>query len=61
MPITSAVQKGSIVYAYNGNRQLFNKVGILMGYTGNSLSVQRSSVIYTYDEKGRQVSSRPAK
>ena len=58
MAITSAVQKGSMVYTYNGNRQLFCKQGELHGYTATTLSVVRNKTVYTYDEKGRQISSK---
>lgn len=61
MEITSAIQKGAMVYAYNGNRQLFVKQGTLHGYTATSLSVVRSNTVYTFDEKGRQISTKPAR
>lgn len=60
MAITTAVQKGSMVYVYDGNRQLFCKPGELHGYTANSLSVKKNGFIFTFDEKGRQISSKPA-
>jgi hypothetical protein len=57
MAITTAVQKGNLVYVYGEkNRQLFTKSGQLTGYTGGSVSVKQGNMIYTYDEKGRQVS-----
>ena len=59
MAITSAVQKGTTVYVYNGNRQLFSKQGTLQGYTSTSVSVIHNKVIYTYNEQGRQISSKP--
>lgn len=57
MAITTAVQKGKLVYVYGDkNRQLFVKSGELAGYTGGTVSVKQGNLIYTYDEKGRQVS-----
>lgn len=55
--ITSAVQRGSYVYAYNRSRQLFGKPGTLVGYTSNSLSVQRGNYVYVYNEKGSQIAA----
>ena len=61
MPISVAIQRGSVVYVYDEkNRQIFNVPGGtgpkdgLTGFTGSTVSVKRGSVIYVYDEKGRQ-------
>lgn len=63
MAITLAVVKGSFVYVYDGNKQLYtlaiSKNDELVGYTSSTVSVKRGSFIHTYDEKGRQISSRP--
>lgn len=60
MAISVAVQKGKTVYVYNErNSQLYSKSGELVGYTGSTVNVKRGSFIHTYDEKGRQISSRP--
>lgn len=64
MAITHAVQKGNFVYVYDGNKQLFTKSGQLMGYTSGSVSTKNGSngsFIYTYDEKGRQISCHSAR
>lgn len=58
MMITTAIQKGSIVYVYgDGNRQLFNKTGELHGYTSSTVSIRKGNVVYTYNERGSQVGS----
>lgn len=63
MAITLAVEKGSNVYVYDGNKKLYtlaiSKNDELVSYTGSSVNVKRGSFIHTYDEKGRQISSRP--
>lgn len=50
MAITTAIQKGSSVYVYDGNRQLFVKLGTLHGYTATTVSVKNTNgkVLYTY-------------
>ena len=65
MAIGRAVERGSVVYAYydNKGRILFSKPkgsqrgDGLKGYTGTTLNIQRRGVMYTYDEKGRQIFS----
>ncbi len=32
--------------------------GKLLGYTSGSFSIKRGTTIYTYDERGRQISSK---
>lgn len=59
--ITSAVQRGSYVYAYFKSRQLFAKIGTLVGYTSSALSVRRGNYIYVYNEKGSQIAVHLAK
>lgn len=63
MAITTAIQKGSSVYVYDGNRQLFVKLGTLHGYTATTVSVKHTNgkVLYTYNEKGSQISTQPCK
>lgn len=56
MAITTAIQKGNFVYAYDGSRQLFAKTGTLHGYTATTVSIKNGNFIYTYNEKGSQVS-----
>lgn len=57
--ITVAVQRGSYVYVYGeGNKHLFSKDGTLYGYTSTTVSVRRGNVVYTYDTRGIQISSR---
>lgn len=59
MSIMLAQERGSFVYVYDeNNRHLFTKSGELHGYTSNSVTVKRGSVLYTYNEKGLQISSR---
>lgn len=60
--ITLAIIKGSVLYVYNGNKLLFSRVVVgaeLLGFTASSVSVANKTTIYTYDEKGRQISMRP--
>jgi hypothetical protein len=68
MAIGSAVEMGSLVYVYDENRrELFTKPkGIqpgdgLKGYTSTRVSIKNGFLIYTYDDKGRQVSSTSAR
>ncbi len=61
MLITSAIQKGKMVYVYNGNRQLFVKEGTLQGYTATTVSIIRNACIYTFNEKGSQLTCKPYK
>ena len=57
MAITHAVQEGSQVYVYDGDRKLLTLNGELHGYTGGSVSVKEGSMVYTYDERGRKINS----
>jgi len=36
------------------------KSGQLYGYTGGSVTIKVGSMLYTYDEKGRQISAKSA-
>jgi len=36
------------------------KSGQLYGYTGGSVPIKVGSMLYTFDEKGRTISSKPA-
>lgn len=62
MAITLAVVKGSWVEVYDGNRKLCsiplsNKDDELVGYTSSSVSIKQGSTVYTYNERGNQISS----
>ena len=63
MAIGSAVQRGSLVYVYDGKGRLTSLLAgkepkdVLQGYTSSTVSVHRGSLIYTYDERGRRLSS----
>ena len=49
--IVSAVQKGAIVFVYGaGNRILMQMHGILMGYTANSVSIKKGTIVWDYDD-----------
>ncbi len=63
MAIGSAVQRGSLVYVYDGRGHQLAMLQAgngaqdgLKGYTGETVSVRRGAYVYTYDEKGRQLS-----
>ena len=63
MAITTAVQKGSVVYVYgeNGRQLCIVPAGTgpndgLQGYTGATISVRKGAAIYVYYERGRQLS-----
>ncbi len=59
MAIGNAIQKGSTVYVYNEkNMQIFSQTGTLLGYTNNTINIQRGNAVYTYDANGRQISAR---
>ncbi|MGH2326939.1 hypothetical protein ACRCD5_01135 [Campylobacter taeniopygiae] len=65
MAITLATIKGSLLYVYDGNKQLYSrpfnpKTDALIGFTSSTVSIKRDRVIYTYDEKGHQISYHPA-
>ncbi|MDA3046635.1 hypothetical protein OFO10_05635 [Campylobacter sp. VBCF_06 NA8] len=60
--ITLAIIKGSTLFVYNGSKLLFSRsaVGVtLLGFTASSVTLASKTSIYTYDEKGRQISMRP--
>ncbi len=68
MTIGTAIQKGTIVRAYDEKgRQTcavpsgFGPKDGLHGYTGSAFSVRRGSLVYTFDENGRQRSVISAK
>lgn len=63
MAIGSAVQRGSMIYAYDERgRMLWSRSGdALHGYTGATVSIRRGAMVYTYDERGRQLSSMSAR
>lgn len=66
MAITLAKIQGSFVYVYDGGRQLYARPinvkqgDALIGFTASSVSIKNGSFIYTYDEKGNQISAHPA-
>ena len=59
--ITTAIQRGNIVYVYGEkNQTIFTASGILMGYTGTTVTVKRGSIdalIYVYNDKGQIIST----
>lgn len=60
--IATAIQRGSLVYAYNEKGALLcNVSGELYGFTGSTISVRRGSMIYVYNEKGSLLSSKSAR
>ena len=62
MAIGMAVQKGRQVYVYDErNHQIFVLSGELHGYTSGTVSVRIDRMIYTHDEKRRQVGATSAK
>lgn len=56
--------KNDNLYAYDAkNRQLFMRPAkdlTLMGYTASTVTVCSKATIYVYNEKGQQISTRPA-
>lgn len=59
MAISTAVQRGGMVQACDEQgRAMFSRAGNLHGYTGGTVSVSRGRWVYTYDDRGRQVSTR---
>lgn len=68
MAIGNAVQRGSLVYAYDEhNRLIFTRSSGngphdgLKGYTSRTLNIRIGSMIYTYDARGKEISSVPAR
>jgi len=56
--ITTAIQRGNIVYVYGEKSQvIFTTSGILMGYTGTTVTVKRGSIISVYNDKGQIIST----
>ncbi len=57
--ISVAIQKGNSVYIYNEKNQCIHTIpGTLVGYTGSTVSVKKGGTsVYTYDEKGRVIST----
>lgn len=59
MAIASAVQQGSSVYVYNErNGVMFVRPGTLVGYTQDTVSVERDSTVFTYDANNKLIGSR---
>lgn len=61
--ITLAVEKNHWVDVYDGNKKLCSiplMGGSLVGFTSASVSIKKDKWIYTYDEKGKRISSVPA-
>jgi len=60
MAIGSALERGSLIYAYDTHGQsLFARAkgsgpkDGLLGFTGSTVTVRFGSIIYTYDEHGQ--------
>lgn len=52
--IAAVKQSGNNVWAYNEKGfVLFNKCGLLVGYTSETVSVKLNSIVWTYDSSGR--------
>ena len=48
-----AKQQGMSVYVYNENGSfMFSKVGTLVGFTSNTVTVQYGNITYVYGERG---------
>lgn len=67
MPISAAVERGSVIYVYDEKGMLITSFpgstapgDGLQGYTSSTVSIKRCGVIYIYNEKGMLVSSVPA-
>jgi hypothetical protein len=65
--IGSALERGSLIYAYDEDgRTLFAKnkgsgpEDGLLGFSGSTVTVRFGSVIYTYDEHGTTVYAKAA-
>lgn len=58
--IALAKQNGSSVWVYNEHGlRIFNKIGTLVGYTGDTVSIKSSSgTIWVYDCNGRTLFGR---
>jgi ATPase subunit of ABC transporter with duplicated ATPase domains len=57
--ISHVVQEGNFVKVYNkDDRRLFERQGILKGYTSTSVSVQNGNSIDTYDNNDRRISKK---
>ena len=55
MAITSAEQRGNVVFVYGERgKVLYTRPGTLLGYTGSSVTIANSTGVYaqTYNEKG---------
>lgn len=51
--IGHAEQKGSNVYVYNQNGGfLWNRIGTLVGYTSNTVTIKHGSTTYVCGERG---------
>ena len=56
--ITTAIQKGEFVYAYDErNSTLFSRQGVLLGYTSGTVTIKRGGFVTTYNEKGNSIST----
>ena len=68
MSIGNAVQRGSLVYAYDEKGRQLTTIVVssgahdgLTGYTSSTVNVRRGSLIYSYDAQGRQIASTVAR
>ncbi len=60
--ISLVIEQNNSVIVYNEkNRTTAMKQlsgGKLLGFTSSSFSIKRGSTVYTYDERGRQISAK---
>ena len=67
MAIGSAIERGSLICAYDENGYtLFSKArgngpnDGLLGFTGSTVTARYGSIIYTYDENGMTIFAKAA-
>jgi hypothetical protein len=67
MAIGSALERGSLIYAFDEHgRTLFAKAkgsgpkDGLVGFTSSTVTVQYGSILYTYDQKGMTLYAKAA-
>ncbi|MBP3439457.1 MAG: hypothetical protein J6K46_09105 [Sutterella sp.] len=60
--IATAIQRGPLVCVYDMKRyQLFCVTGELMGYTANTVTVKKNSVIVVYNSRRMTISTHTAR
>lgn len=57
--ITTAIQRGKIVFVYDKMRLLFTRPGELVGFTGSTVSIKRNRTVFVYNERGGIISYHP--